>query len=278
MQLNIAVLGDFFNQVLVEDLGICGDIATNCIIGKDKFTNFRILAKENIVFSGKEIVEWYFKKFSINTYNFAFKDKDLIPANTVICTGYGNCADILLIERTILNFIQHMSGIATTTFKYVEEVKGTKAKIADTRKTIPGLRIIQKYAVTCGGGVNHRLALDSAILIKDNHIAAIGSIKEALNKANKTKQHYSKVIIECDTIIQMKEALENNAEIIMLDNMSVEQVLECVKLNNNRAILEVSGGININNVREYALTGVDLISIGALTHSSKAVDISLDLE
>lgn len=276
MQLNISVLNKFFYQVLEEDIGICGDITTNSVVGKEKLIKFEVIAKQDLVLCGGEIAQWYFDYLKIKDYKIHSSDGENLKANSSILSGTANARSILLIERIILNFLQHLSGIATLTNQFVKEVGQTNAKIADTRKTIPGLRILQKYAVRTGGGVNHRLALDSCILIKDNHIVASDGISNAYNLALKNKPHYTKIIVECDTFDQFKECLDLGVEIIMLDNMTPAQVIECVSLNKGRALIEVSGGINIQNIKEYALAGPDLISIGKLTHSAPAVDIGMN--
>jgi nicotinate-nucleotide pyrophosphorylase (carboxylating) len=276
MQLNISSLDKFFYQALQEDIGICGDITTDSIVSKEKLVQFEVIAKQDLVLCGGEIAEWYFDYFKIHNYKSYVDDGSSLEKNSIIFSGVANARAILYAERVILNFLQHLSGVATLTNKFVEEVKGTKAKISDTRKTIPGLRMLQKYAVRSGGGVNHRLALDSCILIKDNHIVACEGITKAYNLALKNKPHYTKIIVECDTLDQYKECLDLGVEIIMLDNMTPEQVYECVRLNKGRAFIEVSGGIRADNVREYALAGVDLISVGKLTHSAPSVDIGMD--
>jgi nicotinate-nucleotide pyrophosphorylase (carboxylating) len=277
MQLNISVFSEFLTRVLHEDVGICGDITTNLLINDEFVVNYQIIAKQNLILSGSDIAQWYLVNFADSKPTINFKDSSFVNSGDIIIEGSAKASKILLVERVILNFMQHMSGIATETRKYVEEVSHTKTKIADTRKTIPGIRSFQKYAVRCGGGYNHRYNLDSCILIKDNHLAISGSIREVLDKAKKLKPHFSKVIIECDSFDQFVEACDNGSDIIMLDNMTPSEIIECIKYNNGRSFLEASGGINITNVKEYANTGIDLISVGALTHSVKSVDISLDL-
>ncbi|MDX1924827.1 MAG: carboxylating nicotinate-nucleotide diphosphorylase [Rickettsiaceae bacterium] len=277
MQLNISILSNFLNLALSEDLGINGDITSNTVINKKTMVNFQIIAKQDMILCGSSVADWYFEKFAVKDYSWQGKDGAFIKKNTIILSGKAKAETILLLERTVLNFMQHLSGVATHTQKFVKEVEGLGAKIADTRKTIPGMRALQKYAVRCGGGINHRLALDSAIMIKDNHIMAAGSIKNAFVLANQNKPHYTKIIVECDTMEQFKEALSAGAEIILLDNMTPENVEICSEINNGRVLIEVSGGINLSNVRKYAQAGADIISVGAITHSSPACDISLDI-
>ena len=182
-----------------------------------------------------------------------------------------------MLERVILNYMQHLSGISTYTHSFVQRVNNTNVKIFDTRKTIPLHRQLQKYAVRCGGGHNHRLCLDSSILIKDNHIAICNGVTNAIKKAQKQNPHYSKIEIECDNINQVKEAVLMGVDIIMLDNMSLEQIKEAVHIINNKAITEVSGNVSLDNVDNIAKTGVDMISIGKITHSAPASDIGLDI-
>lgn len=277
MQPIISANSVFFHNVLQEDIGICGDITTESLISHESYCDFYLLAKEDLVVAGLPLIGWYFTNYSTIKFETNFKDGDFVKANTKILTAIGRVSEVLLLERTILNFLQHLSAIATKTSLFVEKVKDLSVIITDTRKTIPGMRFLQKYAVRCGGGHNHRNYLDSCILIKDNHIALLGSVTEALKRAKQTKPHYTKIIIECDTIAQFKEALNEGAEIIMLDNMSPDMVRDCSGINNNQAFLEVSGGIILDNVRAYAEAGANLISVGSLTHSVKAMDISLDI-
>jgi len=187
----------------------------------------------------------------------------------------GNLAGLLVGERTALNFIQLMSGIATATRQYVDAIKGTRARIVDTRKTHPGLRAAEKYAVRTGGGFNHRFGLDGGVLIKENHIAAAGSVAAAIESAKKITPHTIRIEIECETLEQVDEALKAGADIIMLDNMSVEQMKRARQNVGDKVILEASGNVSLDTVRAIAETGVDLISVGAITHSARAVDISM---
>jgi nicotinate-nucleotide pyrophosphorylase (carboxylating) len=200
----------------------------------------------------------------------------------VVATIEGRAASILKAERVALNFLQHLSGIATETARYVEAVRGTKAVITDTRKTIPGLRLLEKYAVRVGGGRNHRLNLSDGVLIKDNHLVVLRSagvgLGEAVKMARRRAPRAVKIEVEVESLKQAREALSAGADIIMLDNMRLKDMRKVVELAKRKALLEASGGVNSNNVRSVAEVGVDLISIGALTHSSRALDISLELE
>jgi len=280
MQLNIKTLQSFLDSSFKEDYGIKGDITSDAVIRGEDYPDvyFQINSREDIIVCGTEIAEYYFQAYSAISYKVHLQDGSRATKGKTIISGRGQPKEILLLERVILNFLQHLSGIATATDLYVQKVSNTKAKICDTRKTLPSYRSMQKYAVWCGGGQNHRLSLDSSILIKDNHIAICGSVAKALEKAKEHNPHYAKIEIECDTLLQVKEALQGGADIIMLDNMSIEQIIEAKKLIGNKAIIEVSGGVNLKNVEEIAKTGVDLISIGRLTHSVSAVDIGLDIE
>jgi nicotinate-nucleotide pyrophosphorylase (carboxylating) len=181
-------------------------------------------------------------------------------------------------ERTALNLVQLMSGVATLTSQYVAAIAGTRARIVDTRKTHPGLRALEKYAVRIGGGDNHRFGLDSGVLIKENHIAAAGGIAAALKRARRRVPHTFKIEIECETLDQVKDAITNGADIILLDNMSLDQIRDAIRITDRHAILEVSGGVSRHTVRAIAETGVDLISAGALTHSAPSVDLSMRIE
>ena len=200
---------------------------------------------------------------------------DTVKKGDIIAEFKGNTAAMLKAERTSLNLIQHMSGIATYTRKCAELIKGTNASVADTRKTLPGLRPLQKYSVAAGGGKNHRYNLTDAAMLKDNHIDAYGGITAAVNALREKAGHMLKIEVEARTLEDVKEALDCNTDVIMLDNMSCEEMKEAVKLTDGRAKLEASGNVTLDNIREIAETGVDIISLGALTHSVKAFDISM---
>jgi nicotinate-nucleotide pyrophosphorylase (carboxylating) len=200
-----------------------------------------------------------------------------VQAGTALARVEGNARAILSAERTALNLMGRLSGIATLTREYVDAVAGTRARIVDTRKTTPGLRALEKYAVRCGGGVNHRFGLDDAILIKDNHIAACGgSVAEAVRRAKAYAGHLTKVEVEIDGLGQLDAALEHRPDVVMLDNFSLDDMREAVRRVDGRAVLEASGGVNLQTVRAIAETGVDVISVGALTHSVGVLDIGLD--
>lgn len=273
-------------QALDEDLGKIGDVTSEFTIPKDKAIKFKIRNREPIVLCGADFALQIFdevqKRLKIKNLKLKknYQDGEFLKKDSVIIEGSGNARVILAAERLVLNLMQHLSGIATEVKKYVHETKGTKAKILDTRKTIPNLRILQKYAVKIGGGANHRMALYDGILIKDNHIAAAGSVTNAVNMAKKGLAKIKKrmpIEVECDTLLQASEALKAKADIIMLDNMNLDQIKKAVKMINGKAKIEVSGGVNLKTVGNIAKAGVDYISVGALTHSVKAVDIGLDL-
>ncbi len=260
---------------LNEDIGT-GDITTLSTIPADKIANGRFIAKEDMVICGIDLAEYIFAKVD-KTIEFKanFKDGDKVSKGDVIATVSGNAQNVLTGERTALNFMQRLTGIASRTALAVAEVEGTNAKVTDTRKTTPGMRVLEKYAVRMGGGTNHRFNLADGVLIKDNHIAVSGGIKNAVKNARNTIPHTLKIEVEVETKEQLAEALEAGADIIMLDNMSNEMMAECVKIVDGRALVEASGNMGEKSLRDVAATGVDIISIGALTHTVKAADISL---
>lgn len=261
-----------------EDIGT-GDITTNTTIPSGTLAGGKFIAKESGIICGIDVTTRCFELTDKAIHFTPFvKDGDKISKGDIIAEIYGPAAGILVAERTALNMMQRMSGIATQTAKAIAQVEGTNAKIADTRKTMPLLRVFDKYAVRVGGGSNHRFNLADGILIKDNHIAACGSITAAVKAAKKNAPHTLKVEVEVETLEQLKEALAAGADIIMLDNMSCELMIEAVAITAGRAKLEASGNMGDKDLREVAQTGVDIISIGALTHSVKALDISLKLK
>lgn len=261
-------------NALYEDALTFPDYTANLV--ENKIVSATITAKENLVLCGCEWVNQAFLTQDQNaTIIWNYKDGDIIDSGSVICQIVANAMSILTAERTALNFLQTLSGTATTVMQYVKRTSSTKVKIMDTRKTIPGLRLAQKYAVSVAGGVNQRTGLYDGVLIKENHIASCGGIKEVLAQAfAKTPQHIP-IQIEVENTTQLKEALDNGAKLILLDNMTPTQIKECVILTNNMAELEASGNINLDNILEYAQTGVDRISIGGLTKNVTAIDLSL---
>lgn len=262
---------------LEEDIGI-GDITTDIIIDEGLKGKAYIKAKENGILCGCEVVREVFKNID-ETLVLSFSKSDgegIFPGEKVIFIE-GRIKSILKGERVALNFLSHLSGIATATNKFVRLLPPS-VKILDTRKTLPGLRILEKYAVKVGGGKNHRFGLYDGILIKDNHIIAVGGVKKALEIAKRNAPHYMKIEIEAATLDDVREAVEGGADIILLDNMDVDEIKEAIKIINGRAQIEVSGGININNIEHLVGLPIDFISIGAITHSAKALDFSLTLE
>ena len=260
---------------LNEDVGT-GDITTETTIPADKCAFGRFIAKEDMVICGLDVAELVFHKVDENIkFTANCKDGDSIQKGFVIAEVTGNARNVLTGERTALNLMQRMTGVATRTNEAVKCVEGTNAKIADTRKTTPGLRVLEKYAVRVGGGSNHRFNLADGVLIKDNHIAVSGGITNAVKNARAQAPHTIKIEVEVENKDQLLEAIEAGADIIMLDNMSNEEMAECVRIVNGRAMLEASGNMGDKDLSAVAKTGVDIISIGALTHSVKAADISL---
>jgi nicotinate-nucleotide pyrophosphorylase (carboxylating) len=269
-------------ESLAEDLA-CGDVTTDSLISPDIKGKATVLIKRDGMLAGIDVAGEVFKQVDGSVrFKALAEDGAKVRKGDIVATVEGRAASILKAERTALNFLQHMSGIATETARYVEAVSGTKAVITDTRKTIPGLRMLEKYAVRAGGGKNHRMNLADGVLIKDNHLVALRAsgigLKEAVRKARQRAPKDLKVEVEVESVEQAREALAAGADIIMLDNMNLDDMRKVVKLVKGKALLEASGGITLDNVRSVAETGVDLISIGALTHSARALDISLELE
>ena len=268
-------LDDFLRLALEEDVGT-GDITTNCCVPESAVSKGAFIAKEPGVISGLGVLIRVFEILDEAVVVTPFvSDGDTVDTGDVIAEISGPSRAILTGERTALNIIQHMSGIATKTAEAVREVSGTKAVILDTRKTTPGFRALDKYAVKCGGGTNHRYNLATGVLIKDNHIKAAGGITNAVEQVRSGSQETFKIEVETENLGQVQEALDAGADIIMLDNMSYEMMSEAVKVIAGRALTEASGNMGERKLKAVAETGVDYISIGALTHSVKALDISL---
>ena len=277
-RLNLSAL---LRAALQEDLGQ-GDVTTAATVAPGQPGRAQIVVKESphIVFCGGVLLAEVFRLAGA-----APRMKLLAPEGKILAHGEraaeveGQLAGLLIGERTALNFVQLMSGIASLTRRYVDAVAGTGARIIDTRKTHPGLRLVEKYAVRAGGGYNHRFGLDSGVLIKENHIAAAGSVRQALERARKLVPHTMRVEIECETLAQVGEALAAGADSILLDNMTLDDLRRARALAPaGRVLLEVSGGVTLDGVRAIAETGVDLISVGALTHSAPAVDLSMRID
>lgn len=272
--LNYLIVDDLIKRALQEDMPF-GDITTNATITEEYKSKASVIAKEDGIIAGIPVFERVYKILGDVEVNFNIKDGDKVTKGAVIGSVTGNTRNILFGERIALNLMQRMSGIATTTSKYVEKLQGCKAKVVDTRKTTPLYRHLDKYSVLCGGGANHRLSLSDSVLIKDNHISAAGGIKEAVKLAKENSSFTTKIEVETETKEQVLEAIEAKADIIMLDNMTPKKAKEMVELIGNRATTECSGNITLDTIRAYGETGVDYISCGALTHSFKVLDISL---
>jgi nicotinate-nucleotide pyrophosphorylase (carboxylating) len=267
----------FIGWSLSEDIGK-GDLTSEAIIEQDLLAKGIIVAKEEGVIAGLEIAKMVFHQLDPNlVFESSFKDGNRVLRGEEVATLKGRVRSILSGERTALNFLQRLSGIATLTSRYVEKIKDTEVKILDTRKTTPGLRALEKYAVKMGGGENHRMGLFDMILIKENHVKAVGNIPKAIQKA-RAKYPNERIEVETKNLDEVAEAVKSGADWIMLDNMSIKEMKKAVKVvrtSPRKIKIEASGRINLNNVREAALAGVDFISVGALTHSAPALDFSL---
>ena len=264
-------------QWLAEDLG-SGDITTQNIVPQGAITTAVIHAKQDGILAGNEIAQYVFQYLNPHIkYVECKKDGETLEFGDVIAKIEGDAQTILSGERLALNLLQRLSGIATKTKEFADCIKGYSAKIADTRKTTPGLRLLEKYAVTVGGGRNHRFGLYDAVMIKDNHIKVAGGILEAINKVRQSIPHTVKIEVEVESLEQVELALIGKADIIMLDNMSTELMLQAVEMIKGQALVEASGGVNLLTIENIAKTGVDIISVGAITHSVMALDISLDI-
>ena len=262
---------------LAEDVGE-GDITTLATVHETSHAVGRITAKQPLIVAGLEAARQVFATVDPHvSWETEREDGFRCKSGDVLAMVKGKTRSLLVAERTALNFLQRLSGIATLTRQFVDAVEGTKTMIMDTRKTTPGYRALEKHAVRMGGGTSHRMGLYDQFLIKNNHIAAAGSISAALKQAHKEQRKSQLIEVEVRKLDEVKEALKGSAQIIMLDNMSVDQVTEAVKLVKGQAKLEVSGNINLENVRKYAATGVDFISVGAITHSAPAADIHMPI-
>jgi len=265
-------------EALLEDLGRAGDITSEAIFNKNIKIEATLVARKCGVLCGTATALTAFQLIDpeIKCDNILI-DTALVNSGDIIARINGSATSILAAERVALNFLGHLSGISTLTAEYVSQISHTHAKICDTRKTTPNLRALEKYAVSCGGGVNHRFGLDDAILIKDNHIAVAGGVAAALRAAKQKIGHLVKIEIEVDTLDQLHEALSEGVDVVLLDNMSIPQLAEAVRMINKQALSEASGGISLDTVAAVAETGVNLISVGALTHSAPVLDVGLDI-
>ena len=268
---------ELIKAALAEDLAGGVDITSQATIAADATSVADFVARMNGVIAGINIAHAVLAEVGLTDVTLFKKDGDQVSAGDVLITVRGNTRAILLAERTALNFFGHLSGIATLTSKWVAEVSGTKCQVRDTRKTTPGMRTIEKYAVRMGGGTNHRMNLSDAALIKDNHIAAAGGVVAAFAQV-RSAYPKAEIEIEVDNLAQLKEVLPQQPDLVLLDNMSPELCAQAVALAKGTCKLEASGGITIENARAYAEAGVDYIAVGALTHSAPNFDIGLDME
>lgn len=270
-------LDTLIRSFLQEDIGR-GDITSESIFSPDQIGSANLVAREDFIAAGFETIAartFFLQNNTIKTERAAV-DGSVVKIGDVLLFVSGPVVDLLKAERVALNLVQRLSGIATFTNQFVREVKETSARITDTRKTTPGLRMFEKYAVTCGGGFNHRYNLADGVLIKDNHIAACGSLKSAVERVRAQIPHTIRIEVETDTLDQVEECLQCGVDIIMLDNMTAEMMTEAVRHIDGRAIVEASGNVNLERVKRIAHCGVDIISIGALTHSAPSCDIGMD--
>jgi nicotinate-nucleotide pyrophosphorylase (carboxylating) len=272
------LINKIIEQALLEDIGT-GDITSESIVPSNLKAKGIIKTSEEGVVAGLNITSLVFKKLDSEIiFQEKIKDGTKVARGKVLAEITGSARTILKGERVALNFLQRMSGIATITSKFCQEVEDFPVRIVDTRKTTPGLRILEKYAVSMGGGHNHRFGLYDAVLIKDNHITVAGGIRPAVDSVRKQISHTVKIEVEVENLSQLQDALKVKADIIMLDNMDLDTMEEAVKIAKGKALIEASGGITLGKVRKIAQTGVGLISIGSLTHSVKSLDISMEIK
>jgi nicotinate-nucleotide pyrophosphorylase len=278
--LSAGALRHLIETALAEDLADGPDVTTAATIPQSARGVADVVSRQPGVICGLSVAEAVFDQASAKSSEISSQarvaDGDKVEAGTVLMRIEGPLAGILTAERTALNFLGHLSGIATVTAEWVDAVAGTGARIRDTRKTLPGLRALEKYAVRCGGGVNHRMSLSDAALIKDNHVAAAGSVTAALDAVGKLAPDLP-TEVEVDTLDQLEEAVAAGAGLILLDNFSVDELVRAVELNGGRALLEASGGLRLEDAAAVAAAGVDFLAVGALTHSAPVLDIGLDL-
>ncbi len=278
MKLNKKELDKIISEALREDIGN-GDVTTNLIVPRKSVSEAFMIAKAEGIIAGLPVAKAIFQKLDKNFFwKNLVKEGDYVPAGTKIVQLKGTYRALLTGERTALNFLQRISGIATAASKYVERLEGLETVILDTRKTAPGLRMLDKYGVMMGGGTNHRQGLYDMVLIKDNHIKAAGGIIEAVRQIKNNLKKQIKIEVEVTNLDEVKSALDAGVDIIMLDNMSLKQMRKAVNLIDGRVKIEASGGVSLSSVRAIARTGVNFISVGALTHSVKALDISMNFK
>lgn len=277
-----AIVSAHVNYALLEDMGNAGDITSTTLLSPSVTASAKIICKSRGIVSGMDLAQDTFRQVGGVEFIALVKDGERIDSNTDMAKVTGDAHSILAGERIALNFLAHLGGIATFTDQFVRLVEGTKAKVCCTRKTIPGLRVLQKYAVRCGGGVNHRFSLSDAILIKDNHIAVAGGVKQAIEKVRNLVGPLTPIEIEVDTLEQLSQALDSCMQgvphIIMLDNMNPNELKQAVSLTQGKCLLEASGNITLDTIAAVAQTGVDYISTSQITLSAPALDLSLDIE
>lgn len=276
--LNPLLIAEAVHTALAEDLGRAGDITSQATIPADRTATCVMAARKSGTIAGLPLAREAFRQFDPSVrFEALVEDGAVVEAGAAIARVAGPARSILSAERVALNYLGRLSGVATLTAEYVAAVEHTKARIIDTRKTTPGLRALEKYAVRCGGGMNHRYGLDDAFLIKDNHIAVAGGIVPALRAAKAAAGHFVKIEVEVDSLEQLAEVLEEGADIVLLDNMDPSTLRKAVAMSAGRIVTEASGGVTLESVRAIAESGVELIAIGALTHSARVLDIGLDI-
>jgi len=275
--INESLYREIVRLALEEDLGTAGDITSDATVPDDTVARAEFRTRRMGAIAGLEVAGYVFQVVDDTVvFNALVSDGDRVEKGTVLAVVSGNARSILAAERTALNLLARMSGVATQTAQLVDAVEGTNARIADTRKTMPGMRALDKYAVRMGGGMNHRFGLHDAVLIKDNHIAAVGSITRAIEAARSRVGHTVSVEVEVDSLKQLEDVLDDDIDIVLLDNMSPMDLAEAVRIVDGAFTTEASGGITMENVREVAESGVDVISVGWITHSAPQLDIGLD--
>lgn len=272
--MNYLAVDKIIENALLEDIPN-GDISTDGIIDENSICSVELLCKEDGIIAGLEVFKRVFEILGEVEVEIYKKDGERVQTKEKIGVLKGNTRNMLMGERTALNLLQRMSGIATLTNKFVNEINHTKAKLLDTRKTTPNLRILEKYSVKTGGGCNHRFNLSDGVMLKDNHISAAGGIKNAVKKARDNSSFVRKIEVETESIDMVKEALEAQADIIMLDNMDLDTAKKAVEMIGDKALIEFSGNVELENIKSIAEIGVDFISVGALTHSAKILDLSM---
>lgn len=278
MKLTQAYIDNIINIALNEDINYM-DVTTDNLLSEDHCSSAYYIAKDSGILCGIDIAKRVFELAGGNVeFETLINDGSLVKNGDIIAKMKGSTVTLLKGERTALNLLQHLSGIATATNKCVRQIEGTKASITDTRKTLPGLRALQKYAVTVGGGKNHRFNLSDGAMLKDNHLDAYGGITGAVTALRKKIGHMVKIEVEVRNLAELQEALDNRCEVIMLDNMTYEDMATAVEIASGRALLEASGNITAETIRMVAETGVDIISLGAITHSVKCFDISMKID